>query len=294
MVYNAVFIAYLLLSNFELIGEKERWTVEVIVELTVSYNLDLGRIDMSRDVFGKVRILLPQLCLLAARYGYLYTETEIGFNNAHRLLLAIVDPLVAHLCVSIMPSLSSYATYAKQPYEHDKVKSTISDARDLLDLPLAQLRSLVQQWYSNNFEIVLQTAPLPRSSQPPATNNEPRSLKIRSIGAKRYGLVPEKTREELNSERLKGSLNLNLRVGERPKLSQFRSTNVSREELARREWPLSPVTLCSVSTSDSQELSTPSSYWDTSFESMDSSETPSGLFGQRFKKGLKAFFSSSS
>ncbi|CAE6491336.1 unnamed protein product [Rhizoctonia solani] len=278
MVYNAVFIAYLLLSNFELIGEKERWTVEVMVELTVSYNLDLGRIDMSRDVFGKVRILLPQLCVLAARYGYLYTETEIGFNSAHRLLLAIVDPLVAHLC----------------PYEHDKVKSTISDARDLLDLPLAQLRSLVQQWYSNNFEIVLQTAPLPRSSQPPATNDEPRSLRIRSLGAKRYGLVPEKTREELNSERLKGSLNLNLRVGERRKLSQFRSTNVSREELARREWPLSPVTLCSVSTSDSQEPSTPSSYWDTSFESMDSSETPSGLFGQRFKKGLKAFFSSSS
>ncbi|CAE6422444.1 unnamed protein product [Rhizoctonia solani] len=276
MVYNAVFMTYLLLSNFELIGEKERWAVELIVELSASYDLDLGRIDMSRDVFGKVRILLPQLCVLAARYGYMYTETEIGFNSAHCLLLAIVKPLVGHLC----------------PYEHREIKSTVSDAYDLLDLSLPKLRPLVQQWYSNNFEVVLQTTPLPRSGQPRVTEHEPRVLRIRNPRAKRYGWTPAKTCEELNAEKLKGSLNLSLRLGERPKLFQFRSTHVSKEELARREWPLSPVTLCSVST-DSQGPSTPSN-WDESFESMGSDENSSSLFGQRLKKGLKAFFSNSS
>ncbi|KAH7344115.1 hypothetical protein B0J17DRAFT_714253 [Rhizoctonia solani] len=277
MVYNAVFMTYLLLSNFELIGEKERWSVELIVDLSVSYDLDLGRIDMSRDVFGKVRMLLPQLCVLAAQYGYVYTETEIGFNGAHCLLLAIVRPLVGHLC----------------PYEHREIKSTVLDAHDLLDVPLPKLHSLVQQWYSNNFEVVLQTTPLPRSSQPQVAEHEPKVLRIRNPRVKRYGWTPAKTCDELNTEKLKASWSLSLRMTERPKLFQFRSTNVSREELARREWPLSPVTVCSVSTADSHGPSTPCSNWDDSFESLDSDEAPSGFFGQRLKKGLKAFFSSS-
>ncbi|KAG8715404.1 hypothetical protein FRC11_004304 [Ceratobasidium sp. 423] len=278
MVYNAVFVTYLLLSNFELIGEKERWAVELIVDLVASYDLDLGRIDMSRDVFGKVRILLPQLCVLAARYGYMCTEAEIGFNGAHCLLLAIVKPLVGHLC----------------PYEHREIKSTLSDAHDLLDLPLPKLHSFVQQWCSNNFEVVLQTAPLPRSTQPRVAKHEPKVLRIKDPRTRRYGWTPTKTNENQSSERVKGSLNLSSRVGERPKLFQFRSTNVSREELARREWPLSPMTMRSSTSASSHGPSTPCSNWDESFDSIDSDPTSSGLLGQRLKKGLKAFFSGSS
>ncbi|CAE6384824.1 unnamed protein product [Rhizoctonia solani] len=273
MVYNAVFVTYLLLSNFELMGEKERWAVELVVDLSVSYDLDLGRIDMSRDVFGKVRILLPQLCWLAGRYGYEHTGTDIGFNAAHCLLLAIVRPLVGHLC----------------PYEHREIKTTLPDAHDLLDLPLRQMHSLVQQWCSNNFEVVLQTAPLPRSSQTQVP--EAKVLRIRDPRTKRYGWTPARTCEDLSCEKFKG-VTLSLRLRGRPKF--FRSsTNVSREELARREWPLSPVTICSVST-DSHRPMTPCSQWDDSFGANADLDEPSGsVFGQRLKKGLKAMFSSS-
>lgn len=37
MVYNAVFIAYFLLSTFNKIGEKERLSVELVVNLAASY-----------------------------------------------------------------------------------------------------------------------------------------------------------------------------------------------------------------------------------------------------------------
>lgn len=37
MVYNAVFITYFLLSSFTKIGEKERLSVELVVNLAASY-----------------------------------------------------------------------------------------------------------------------------------------------------------------------------------------------------------------------------------------------------------------
>ncbi|GAB1523733.1 hypothetical protein RhiTH_006883 [Rhizoctonia solani] len=271
MVYNAVFMTYLLLSNFELIGEKERWAVELVVDLSVSYDLDLGRIDMSRDVFGKVRILLPQLCLLAARYGYEHTGTEVEFNERT----------------------------TPKPYEHREIKTTLSDAHDLLDIPLPQLCALVHQWYSNNFELVLQTAPLPRSNQPPASEENKTKTKIvrirgRDPKAKRYGWTPTRTCEDpsFGSEKCKVSSMPSLKPRERPRLFQL-STNmhISREELARREWPLSPVTICSVSSDSHDGPTTPCSQWDDSFGSnADSRDVPRSLFGQTLKKGFKAMF----
>ncbi|KAG8692150.1 hypothetical protein FRC09_011415 [Ceratobasidium sp. 395] len=179
MVYNAVFLAYLLLSAFKQVGERERLSVELILDLSVSYNLDYGRIAMSRDVYGKSRIFLTQLAKLAERHGDAKVPegTDFGYIEAHALLLAIVKSLVAHLC----------------PYEHKEVQTSLPEAYKLLDLPLPKLRSAVEVWSQKNFEIALQTTPLPRTNFEQQKDQQTRSLpRMKTRTAKRYGLnIPD-------------------------------------------------------------------------------------------------------
>ncbi|KAG9097220.1 hypothetical protein FRC06_007821 [Ceratobasidium sp. 370] len=175
MVYNAVFITHLLLSAFRRIGEEERLAVELVLDLSVSYNLDYGRIAMSRDVYGKARVFLPQLLKLAERHGYttVSKDSDFGYIEAHALLLAIVQPLVAHLC----------------PYEHKEVQNSLPEAYQLLDLPLPKLRPAVEAWSSKNFEMTLQTAPLPRANYDQLKHDQTRSLpRIKTRSVKRRAL----------------------------------------------------------------------------------------------------------
>ncbi|KAF8603421.1 hypothetical protein BDV93DRAFT_544630 [Ceratobasidium sp. AG-I] len=188
MVYNAVFITYFLLSSFTKIGEKERLSVELVVNLAASYDLSNDRIPMTRDAYAKARVFQPQLCKLAGRYGSVRIDMEMSYIDAHSMLFSIVKPLVAHLC----------------PYEHDKVRTSLNEAHQLLDLPLSKLRPAVEFWFSNNFEMALQTTPLPRSSHSRVFNErQARSLPRKSrSGARRHGwnpihaFNPTTTREE--------------------------------------------------------------------------------------------------
>ncbi|KAG8700826.1 hypothetical protein FRC08_004428 [Ceratobasidium sp. 394] len=195
MVYNAVFIAYLLLSSFPRIGEKERLAVELILDLAVSYNLDYSRIAMSRDVYGKARVFLPQLLYLAERHGFtkLSKEAEIGYIGAHALLLAIVRPLIDHL----------------SPYEHKEVQNSLEEAYLLLDLALPNLRCAVEAWSIKNFEMTLQTTPLPRANlydqlERHQTRSLPRIkphyVKRRDLNHVEFGLSQANSRSNVREE----------------------------------------------------------------------------------------------
>jgi hypothetical protein len=196
-----------------------------------------------------------------------------------------------------------------QPYEHRQVKATLSDALELLDLPLSLLHTFVQKWYSKNFEVVLQTTPLPRSNADPANaTKHNRVLRIRDPRAKRYGWSPSSRTE--NSD--VGPLSSGKRAGDtrpwwvdrpRPTLAvRSPNLNVSREELARREWPQSPVSSasCGPDTPDMNECwndraGNTGSYWDESFDPPDVVGKEDGVghkLASQMRKGLKAMFSS--
>lgn len=69
---------------------------------------------------------------------------------------------------------------------------SLNEAHQLLDLPLSKLRPAVEFWFSNHFEVVLQTTPLPRSNHSQIFNERhSRSLPRKSRpGARRYGWNP--------------------------------------------------------------------------------------------------------
>lgn len=69
---------------------------------------------------------------------------------------------------------------------------SLNEAHQLLDLPLSKLRPAVQSWFSNHFEMVLQTTPLPRSNHSHVfTERQSRSLPRKSrSGTRRHGWNP--------------------------------------------------------------------------------------------------------
>ncbi|KAG8732921.1 hypothetical protein FRC10_000534 [Ceratobasidium sp. 414] len=112
---------------------------------------------MSRDVYGKARVFLPQLIKLAERHGYANVPKDPDFGYI--------------------------------PYEHKDIQNSLPEAHQLLDLPLPKLRPAVETWSAKNFEMTLQTAPLPRANYDQLKPNQTRSLpRIKTRAAKRHGL----------------------------------------------------------------------------------------------------------
>ncbi|QRV72308.1 RNA recognition motif protein [Ceratobasidium sp. AG-Ba] len=299
MVYNATFMVYLLLSTFPHIGEKERLSVELVLGLAVSYDLQRMRIAMSRDVYGKARVFRPQLAKLAGRYELVRVPKadDFGYIEAHALLLAIVKPLVGHLAY----------------YEHKEIKNSLAEAHRLLDLPLSKIRSAVEVWCSKNFELAVQTTPLPRAICKQQFRSLPR-MKTRS--AKRYGLNMQGFSPSFHDiaftprfESIKFGPVDSSTFGDaytrpwwvdRPTGGQVLGMNRSRFSVSAED--LSPTSPLFNDCSSPGPASNPECWndqmgygpWDFSESSEESGETsgtaPKTSVGQKLKRGLKAIF----
>ncbi|CEL59218.1 hypothetical protein RSOLAG1IB_03151 [Rhizoctonia solani AG-1 IB] len=128
---NATLIAYVFLSCFDLVSERERDVVCFVLDLLSSYDILTGELPMTQNVALLAQIYVHELCVMAAYYRQ---ESEgLSWSNQidpSTLLNAVLLPLIRNL-------------------SHDQfqdIVSTADDAEAILSYPLDMLNELVANW----------------------------------------------------------------------------------------------------------------------------------------------------
>ncbi|KAG9073617.1 hypothetical protein FS749_014879, partial [Ceratobasidium sp. UAMH 11750] len=156
LICNAVVFVYMLLSSFPCIGNEERATVQLLLEHIFTFNVELGRIVLTRDSYEHAQGLVPQLLVLASRRGLVYAAGRTpSFMNIATILQTIIEPLVMNL--STLAWMEVYATE--------------DEARQLLKLSLPRLQAAIDTWVCEHSEITFPEPTPITSPQNDSTNS---------------------------------------------------------------------------------------------------------------------------
>ncbi|KAF8603432.1 hypothetical protein BDV93DRAFT_523221 [Ceratobasidium sp. AG-I] len=131
---KADFIACALLSSFTTITEADRDAVEYTLELVASYDIEIGKLRMTRDAHVLAQIYLAQLRVMASRHNYTHDGSLEDITQARALMSVIVVPLLRHLSIS----------------EYEDIIVSLDRAEVLLSYPLEELNKLVASWRIQN------------------------------------------------------------------------------------------------------------------------------------------------
>ncbi|KAB5588623.1 hypothetical protein CTheo_7937 [Ceratobasidium theobromae] len=144
MFYNALVLVYMLLAAFPCIGQEERAAVEMLFELALTFNVELGQIVLTREQYEQAQEFLQQFLILSARHNL----------NIFVILQTIVYPLMSNLSVGIVFIL--YEVPFSSTFQHVdrmEVYATEQEARQLLNLSLNRLQAAVDAWVCENSEL---------------------------------------------------------------------------------------------------------------------------------------------
>lgn len=168
-VCNAPLIAYLLLSCFEIITEKERDVVRFVLDLISSYDISTGELPMTHNVYLLAQIYQAELRVLATLHHPIHEGPLEDDIQGGDLLSAVILPLIQRATRS----------------EHEAILQSMSEAEQLLARPLETLNELAVTWKSRNHEPALswpKSEPHPEHTKPyrnsyssTSTKNVPRS-----------------------------------------------------------------------------------------------------------------------
>lgn len=164
MIYNAVVFVYILLAMFPCIGEQERAAVELLVNLILTFNFELGRIILTREQYEQAQEFLPQLLVLAARHNLAFptdSNHSPSFMNMFVILQTIVHPLIGD--PTLLNRLEIYATE--------------EEARQIFKLSPDRLQAAVDAWVCENSEFAL-----PKSTTPAPADAHTHNLVARGHG----------------------------------------------------------------------------------------------------------------
>ncbi|CAE7110107.1 unnamed protein product [Rhizoctonia solani] len=132
--YNATLIAYVFLSCFDHVTERERDVVRFVLHLLTCYDVLIGELPMTQNVALLAQIYIHELCVMAAHYR----EENKGFSwnnqtDPRTLLDAVLVPLTRNL------------THG----QHQRIVHSLDDAETVLAYPLDMLNELVASWKSS-------------------------------------------------------------------------------------------------------------------------------------------------